>query len=388
MAIINRVKYDGPNDGSSWLVHKYPSEQFVLGSQLIVNQGQEALFFKGGEAFDLFSPGTHTLKTGNLPLLNKLVNLPFGGETPFSAEVYFANKTSRLDMNWGTSNPIPFEDPKYSVFLNLRAYGQYGISISDTRLFISRIIGAIPNGSTANYIIISRYFNGLINTKIKDITAKYMISNKISFLEISAHLDKLSLEYHKVIGEEFERFGLEILNFYVQSILPRDEDIALLKQRREEVSSMKMELIELGRDFYAQRRSFDVLDKLAENPSAGSMANAGLGLGIGLGAAGSVGNAFGNIAGNINPSVNNVVESKLCPKCNAKLAKEAKFCGECGEKLQTELICPHCGKNVNSNMKFCAECGGALRSIKCTSCGTENQPGMKFCGNCGTKIKE
>lgn len=89
MAIIDRIKYDGNSNGSQWLIYKCPSEQFVLGSQLIVNQGQEALFFKGGEALDLFGPGTHTLSTGNLPILNKLVNLPFGGKTPFSAEIYY-----------------------------------------------------------------------------------------------------------------------------------------------------------------------------------------------------------------------------------------------------------------------------------------------------------
>ena len=83
MAIIDRIKYDGSTNGLQWLVHKYPSEQFVLGSQLIVGTGQEALFVKGGEALDLFGPGTYTLSTGNLPVLNKLVNLPFGGKTPF-----------------------------------------------------------------------------------------------------------------------------------------------------------------------------------------------------------------------------------------------------------------------------------------------------------------
>lgn len=112
MALIDRIKYDGNTNGSPWLLHKYPGEEFVLGSQLIVNQGQEALFFKGGEALDLFGAGAHTLQTGNLPLLKKLVNLPFGGKTPFSAEIYYVNKTSRLDMNWdtaiaGDSNNLP-----------------------------------------------------------------------------------------------------------------------------------------------------------------------------------------------------------------------------------------------------------------------------------------
>lgn len=49
MAIIDRIKFDGSSNGSQWLVYKCPSEQFVIGSQLIVNEGQEALFFKGAK---------------------------------------------------------------------------------------------------------------------------------------------------------------------------------------------------------------------------------------------------------------------------------------------------------------------------------------------------
>ena len=202
MAIIDRIKYDGNSNGSQWLIYKCPSEQFVLGSQLIVNQGQEALFFKGGEALDLFGPGTHTLSTGNLPILNKLVNLPFGGKTPFSAEIYYINKTANLDMKWGTSTPIPLEDPKYGLILNVGARGQYGITITDSRLFVSKIIGAVPNGTTTNPMLVLRYFNGLINSKIKSVTAAYMIQKQISFLEISQFLSELSATFQEALNED------------------------------------------------------------------------------------------------------------------------------------------------------------------------------------------
>ena len=158
-ALIDRIKYDGPQDGSPWLVYKYSSEKFVLGSQLIVNQGQEALFFKGGEALDLFGAGTHTLHTGNLPLLNKLVNLPFGGDTPFTAEIYYINKTSKLNMNWGTPNAFSVEDPKYRLLLSIRSHGTYGLRINDTRMFITELVGAVPNGSTVTYEFAASYFS-------------------------------------------------------------------------------------------------------------------------------------------------------------------------------------------------------------------------------------
>lgn len=328
MAIIDRIKYDGPTNGAQWLIYKCPSEEFVLGSQLIVNQGQEALFFKGGEALDLFGPGTHTLSTGNLPLLKKIVNLPFGGKTPFSAEIYYINKTANLDMKWGTSTPIPLEDPKYGLILNVGARGQYGITINDSRLFVSRIIGAVPNGTTTNPIVILRYFNGLINSKIKSVTASYMIQKQISFLEISQYLSELSLAFQNTLNEEFERFGIDLTNFFCESIAPKPEEYEKLRGYKEELA--------LGQGFYQQRRSLDILEKLAENPSAGGIANAGIGLGMGLGAAGQFGNVFSGIGQNLNTTPTN--DTITCPKCGATNNTTMKFCGSCGSKLSASMM--------------------------------------------------
>lgn len=376
MAIIDRIKFDGRTNGPHWLVYKCPSEQFVLGSQLIVSQGQEALFLKGGEPLDLFGPGTHTLSTGNLPLLNRLVNLPFGGKTPFTAEIYYINKTVKLDLHWGTSTAIPLEDPKYGLILNVGARGQYGITINNSRLFLARIIGAVPNGTIGDYTVILKYFNGLINTKIKSVTSEYMIKKQISFLEISSYLSELSESFQNAINDEFERFGVEVVNFFCEAIAPRPEDYEKLRQYKEELA--------LGEGFYQKRRSLDILEKLAKNPSTGGIANAGIGLGMGLGAAGQFGNVFSGIGQNMNPTP---VDAQItCPKCGTKNNSTMKFCGSCGNKLATTIVCPYCGKEVSDGMKFCGECGKPLGSPKCPSCGFENKPGMKFCGNCGAKL--
>ena len=378
MAIIDRIKFDGYNDGSQWLIYKCPSEQFVLGSQLIVNQGQEALFFKGGEALDLFGPGTHTLSTGNLPILHKLVNLPFGGKTPFAAEIYYINKVVNLDMKWGTRTPIPIEDPKYGIILNIGARGQYGITIQNSRLFVSRIIGAVPNGTTAGPMVILRYFNGLINAKIKSVTASYLVKKKISFLEISQYLDELSYALQESLNEEFERFGIELVNFYCDTIAPNREEYEKLQNYKEELA--------LGQDFYNKRRTFDIYEKLAENESSGGLANAGIGLGIGLGAGTQFGNSFCQMGSNMN-STNTISNDEIiCPKCGTKNSSKMKFCGNCGSKLAPTMICPYCGKEILEGMKFCGECGKPLGKVTCSTCGYENEVGMKFCGNCGQKL--
>lgn len=377
MALLNRIKYDGYQDGSPWLIYKCPSEEFVLGSQLIVNQGQEALFLKGGKALDLFGAGTHTLQTGNLPLLNKLIKLPFGGKTPFSAEIYYVNKTSRLDMNWGTANPFQLEDPRYGLILSIRCHGKYGMRIVDSRLFVSELVGAIPNGTTVNYAFVASYFSGLLTSSIKSIISRFMIRQKISFLEVTAYLKELSKECESEIAKEFERFGVEIVNFFIENISPPKDEFAKLRAYKEELA--------LGNDFYRQRRSFDIMEAMVENPASGELTNAGIGLGMGLGAASAVGGLISNVSGVVNTNPAPASTDITCPHCGAKNPSSQKFCGECGKVIVVGIVCPNCGKVNATGQKFCGDCGTKL-SKKCPSCGKDNDMNQKFCGDCGTKL--
>ena len=52
---------------------------------------------------------------------------------------------------------------------------------------------------------------------------------------------------------------------------------------------------------------------------------------------------------------------KQCPYCNAQIADDSKFCGECGKELPQENVCAHCGAMVNEGDIYCEECG---RSVK------------------------
>jgi len=356
-AVINRIKYDGPEDGSQWLIYKSPGDKYVLGSQLVVNQAQEAIFFKSGEALDIFGAGTHTLETGNLPLLNKLVNLPFGGDTPFTAEVYYVNKTSKLNMNWGTANPFPVEDPKYGLLLSIRSHGSYGIRIVDSRMFVSELIGAIPSGASVTHEYVSSYFSGLLVSKIKTVISDYMIRQKISFLEVTGYLDEISKACEQKVSEEFERFGIEVVNFFVETITPPKEEYEKLREYKEELS--------LGNDFYTQRRSLDIMEEMAGN-NAGGIASVGAGLGMGFGFAGQAGGMFQGISNAMNPTQNNVQNVQTTPAMQQ---------------------CSHCGTMNPAGQKFCGGCGNALiPSGKCPSCGKINPPGQAFCGDCGTKL--
>lgn len=125
------------------LVTKSTIENFNAKSQLVVNESQEALFYKDGQALDLFASGRHSLDTENLPFLKRIFGKIFGGTTPFTCEVFFINKVSVMDIPWGTDSPIVLEDPKYHLIVGVRANGQTGIRVKDSRKFVVKVVGQL-----------------------------------------------------------------------------------------------------------------------------------------------------------------------------------------------------------------------------------------------------
>lgn len=142
MAIVEVLKYNGPPDVFAW---KYPSEELGTWTQLIVNESQEVVLFKGGKALDVFPSGRHTLSTANIPFLNKIINLPFGGRSPFTAEVWYVNRLFKLDIKWGTASPIQIQDPKYGVFVPIRSNGMFGIQVEDSKRFLVKLVGSVTS---------------------------------------------------------------------------------------------------------------------------------------------------------------------------------------------------------------------------------------------------
>jgi len=290
MALIDRIKFDAPSDDI--LVWKFPSEELKLGSQLIVNQSQEALFLKGGEVCDLFGPGRHTLTTQNLPLLNKLVDLPFGGETPFAAEVWFINKTVKRDLKWGTQSPIPLIDPAYNYPISARAFGRWGLRLQDSRCFVLHIVGSQMAADAGKVL---EYFIGEIHQRFSAALAKFIHEEKTSIFEINVKLNELSQYSATVISPEFARFGVELINFNVERVSIPDNELA----KFQEVFGRRMEIEQISKakvgQAYTTMRTFDTLEKAAENPggAAGALLAGGLGLGVGIGAGAPLGKQLG-----------------------------------------------------------------------------------------------
>lgn len=286
MALIDVVKWEV---NQNEFCHKYPSEDLRIGSQLVVNTAQTAIFVKSGKICDEFSSGTYTLKSENLPILNKVINLPFGGKSPFQAEVWFINQIARLDLKWGTPQPIQLEDPKYGIIVPVRAFGQYGIKVNNPRLFLESLIGNMNSFSADS---IDNYFKGKLIANLSSTIARKIIHDQISVLDINTQLMDISEFCNTEINKTFDKYGISLIEFSIMSINIPQDDASFIKLKEAKAAAARINIT--GRDVYQMERSFDVLEKAAENTGAGGQV---MGLGVGMG----IGNVMGGIAGqNIN----------------------------------------------------------------------------------------
>lgn len=280
MALVDVLKHVPPSD--DYFAWKFPSDSLKIGSQLIVNEGQQALFVKGGEALDTFLPGTHTLSTGNLPLIEKIINAPFGGQTPFAAEVWFVNTTVKRDLKWGTPSPIPLMDPAIGFPVNARAFGSWGVRIHDTRSFVTQLVGAQIESTSER---IYSYFVSQIVQSFSQYMSKYVSTSQVSILNISTMLSNISVDASIEIAETLNKFGIELVNFNIESINIPEKDMEQIQNvYAKSFEARELSKVQLSSSFGAIK-SFEVLNNAASNEgdsTIGAMLGAGAGLGAGL----------------------------------------------------------------------------------------------------------
>lgn len=275
MNIVDVVKWEA---NSQEVVHKYQSDNLRLGSQLVVYPSQTAFFVKGGKICDEFLSGTYTIKSENIPLLGKLFNLPFNGETPFKADVWFVNQIEFLDCKWGTQTSLQIEDPTYKVIVPVRAFGQYGFKITHPRVFLEKLVGNMSSFATKT---VTDYFRGVILSKLTAIIYNKLKEDNVSVLNINSNVEELSHYAKERIAGVFEKYGLEIPLFNIISISVNENDQSFL--RLKDAKDALAEINIIGKENYQMSRSFDVLEKAAENESGMAGAAVSLGAGVGLG---------------------------------------------------------------------------------------------------------
>ena len=359
------------------MVHRIPqsgSGEFRLGTQVVVRESQDAVFFRDGKAMDIFGPGRHTITTENIPLLTGLVSTLFEGkDSPFRATVFYVNKKTFTNMKWGTKEPIIFRDKELSI-VRLRAFGSFSLKVDQSQLFINKIVGTEGRFSTDE---IEGFLKGMIISRLADLLGETIES----IFDLAQYYDEIGTLAKSRLGDDFGKYGIQLVDFYVQAITPPEE----VQERIDERSAMAA----LGdMNQYMRFKTATAMGDAAKNESGGGAAGAGVGMGAGLGMGMTMANMMGQTMSgggqDSNGSGNSGAAALVtCPSCGKNVVP-GKFCPECGKPLG--VTCPECGSVVPPGTKFCPECGAKIGGGKvCSKCGADIPAGSRFCPECGEK---
>ena len=344
------------------------STDIKAGAQLIVRESQSAVFFKSGKGFDILGPGRHTLTSLNVPILTRALSLPWGFKSPIRCEVYFINHKVFTNLKWGTRDPVAFRDKELGL-VRLRGYGSYTCRITEPLVFINSLVGREAAFNTDD---ISNYLRDVIVARINDLFGEKLET----IFDLPKQYDELGLEIKQKVSNEFSKYGMELLDFYVTSITPPDE----VQKMIDEKSSMKA-VGDLDKFL-----KYSLAKAMSSGDNSAGQTGAGLGMaaGVGLMVPSMLSGAFSADEKNL---ATEKIPTVTCPDCGIDTPQNSRFCYKCGHQMVSANRCADCGTDMAVDANFCQACGKKLgEKTPCGKCGAKLPPGSKFCTDCGEEL--
>lgn len=249
------------------LIYREPQSgggDFRMGSQVIVQESQAAIFVRQGQVLDALGPGSHTLSTANLPILSGMIGWVTGGRNPFTADLYFVNLKDLPQVPWGTNPPVVLETPGHGVgVVLLITHGVIDIGIEDPVRFLKQY------GVGKPIMRLDDLRDRLQSMLLGEVAQLLSSSGAASIMDANRLLSDLEGAALAKLNEQFAQIGMRIKAFEAKPFTAKDVSTDELRNY-------------VDFETWERIRRLEVADTAAGNEGlGGGLAGAGVGLGVG-----------------------------------------------------------------------------------------------------------
>lgn len=397
-SIIDFIRWSGE---IGVLAYRHPKSNISKYAKLQVSEAQEAVVVVNGTRSQKFGPGQYDLDSPNYPILRAFYGIPFGGENPWTVQVWFVNKLTPKDIDWGIDD-FPIFDQTFQAQIPIEAHGKYGITVSDAERLILKLALGFPTNSDGEIKVsvddFTEQLRGELTAKTKSLITKVFDANKYGIAQISAHLTDISSILEPELNSFFDEFGCALSKFYVTTIgidtsteAGRMAQDAINQQTHQKISGHT----------WQQGKLFETAQQAVGSSQGGGILGAVMMAGMfgGMGGGQNAGimtpqynqpapSPYGGNQMGGQPEAQPMIREVYCSRCSRRYTSDKRFCPHCGNPYNP---CPKCGADNDPSSSRCVTCGSQLSSSTgnvCPNCRSIVAPGSAFCPTCGRPLSE
>lgn len=317
---------------------KWGDDEIKKGSRLIIEPGQDAIFFQQGRIEGIFKDeGDYDIESQIIPFLSTLKGFKFGFNTGMRVKVLFVN-TKEFTIKWGTKGPINIPTPQLPGGMPIRANGTLTFKVDDYVSLIDKVAGVKDSYLTKDIRI-------RIISVLDQLLMKWIVREGKDMFNLQANAIDISRGIKEDLDMEMVKIGMTITEFNIMSF-----------NYPKEVQDMVTKAASQGMVGDVDRyQRMEMTDGIASGKiKSGGTASDMAGMMMGMNVANQMMNAM-----NMNPNQNNNQSqsnqgqsqqnqqaSQSGPTNGNGSDKKPNFCPNCGHKNEGANFCPNCGQKL------------------------------------------
>lgn len=383
MGLLNESRREfiaAPDDKKGQIVYKWPDDNIRKFARAIVEPDAQAVFMSQGKVMGVLGPGQHHLDAQELPFLGMFIDWASKGNA-FKCELYFVGTREYPNVRFG-GRIDDVQDPQSGLIVTMRSFGEYAVKVEDPTKLILNLVGTVD--VTDNQAITDWVGQQLLKVTRTAVTTQ-LASGAWPILGLSAHSPDIEAATMPAANAQLEDYGIRICRFGNLDVNLLDEDSARLKKLAGDYAYSRLA------GGFLQAAQAEALQGAGEGMAQGGGNATPMMFGMGMGMAGQVAAAPGQApyppppapsfaggapAGSYAPAAAEPAPAPPAPEAASSPAP-----------APAGVICPGCQSEVRAGAKFCDNCGTKMQA-QCANCQSELRPGAKFCDNCGTAVAQ